>query len=105
MAPVELNKTQFASRVKKVYEGWNVRSLFLAVAMRLLACLNMGAHSVQSASQNDDYSSIADVDALLLLAGDPGAEDEPVRKGTSFQVRALHCLTAPSLTILITYYF
>ena len=70
-----------------------------------IACLYMGTHSVQRASQNDDYSSIADVDALLLLAGDPGAEDEPIRKGTSFQVCALHSLTASSLAILITYYF
>ncbi|KAH6918778.1 FACT complex subunit SPT16 [Coprinopsis sp. MPI-PUGE-AT-0042] len=61
MAPVELNKNQFSSRVKKVYEGWN------------------------SGSQNEDFSSIADVDALFLLAGDPAAEDEPVRKGTCFQ--------------------
>jgi hypothetical protein len=41
----------------------------------------------QAAQQNDEYSSIAEADALLLLAGDPAGEDEPVRKGTSFQVR------------------
>ncbi|EAU88389.2 FACT complex subunit SPT16 [Coprinopsis cinerea okayama7 len=59
--PVELNKATFAARVKKVYEGWN------------------------SASQNEEYSSIADVDGLFLLAGDPASEDEPTRKGTCFQ--------------------
>lgn len=30
--------------------------------------------------------SVANADALLLLSGDPAAEDEPVRKGTAFQV-------------------
>ncbi|KIL69574.1 hypothetical protein M378DRAFT_7423 [Amanita muscaria Koide BX008] len=58
---VELNKALFHARVKKVYDGW----------------LN--------ASKNDDYGSIADADALLLIAGDPAAEDEPMRKGTCFQ--------------------
>ena len=37
----------------------------------------------QKAGKNDEYSSIADVDAIFLAAG----EDEPVRKGTAFQVR------------------
>ena len=41
----------------------------------------------QNASKNEDYSSIADVDALFLVAGDPASEDEPMRKGTCFQVR------------------
>ncbi len=40
----------------------------------------------QNAAQDDDYSSIADVDALFLAAGDPAGEDEPMRKGTAFQV-------------------
>ncbi|KAF8636567.1 hypothetical protein AX17_003378 [Amanita inopinata Kibby_2008] len=58
---VELNKALFHARVKKIYDNW------------------IGA------SKNDDYSSIADVEALLLVAGDPAAEDEPMRKGTCFQ--------------------
>ena len=37
----------------------------------------------QKAGKNDEYSTIADVDAIFLAAG----EDEPVRKGTAFQVR------------------
>ncbi len=41
---------------------------------------------MKNAGKNDDYSSIADVDALLLPAGDPAGEDEPMRKGTAFQV-------------------
>jgi hypothetical protein len=36
----------------------------------------------QKAGKNDEYSAIADVDAIFLGAG----EDEPVRKGTAFQV-------------------
>jgi len=42
-------------------------------------------------SKNGDYGSIADVDALLLIAGDPAAEDEPMRKGTCFQVGLSSC--------------
>ncbi|KAI0928386.1 hypothetical protein AcW1_005644 [Taiwanofungus camphoratus] len=41
--------------------------------------------SWKDASNNNDYSSIADVDALFLSAGDPAREDEPIRKGTAFQ--------------------
>jgi hypothetical protein len=40
----------------------------------------------QNAQENEDYSSIADVDALLLVAGDPISEEEPMRKGSCFQV-------------------
>ncbi|RXW24869.1 hypothetical protein EST38_g943 [Candolleomyces aberdarensis] len=58
---VELNKTTYAARVKRIYEAWN------------------------NASKSEDYSSIADVDALFLVAGDPASEDEPMRKGTCFQ--------------------
>ncbi|KAF5391933.1 hypothetical protein D9757_001726 [Collybiopsis confluens] len=58
---VELNKSQFHSRVKRIYAGWN------------------------SAHSNDDYGSIANADALLLLAGDPAGEDEPMKRGTCFQ--------------------
>jgi FACT complex subunit SPT16 N-terminal lobe domain len=41
---------------------------------------------IQRAGKNDDYSAIADVDAIFLAAG----EDEPVRKGTAFQVLCPH---------------
>ncbi|KAK7440234.1 FACT complex subunit spt16 [Stygiomarasmius scandens] len=58
---VELNKTLFNSRVKRIYDAWN------------------------ESKNNEDYSSIADTDALLLLAGDPAPEDEPMRKGTCLQ--------------------
>ncbi|KAJ3824085.1 FACT complex subunit SPT16 [Lentinula raphanica] len=58
---VELNKSQFHSRVKRVYSVW------------------------ESASSDEDYASIADAEALLLLAGDPAGEDEPMKKGTCFQ--------------------
>lgn len=40
----------------------------------------------QIASNNDDYASIAEADALFLAAGDPAGEDDPIRKGTAFQV-------------------
>ncbi|KAK1232500.1 FACT complex subunit spt16 [Marasmius sp. AFHP31] len=62
---VELNKRLFNLRVKRIYDGWN------------------------SAKNDEDYSSIADVEALLLLAGDPAGEDEPMRKGTSMQLRKI----------------
>ncbi|THV07844.1 FACT complex subunit SPT16 [Dendrothele bispora CBS 962.96] len=58
---VELNKILFNSRVKRIYDAWN------------------------ESKNNEDYSSIADTDALLLLAGDPAAEDEPMKKGTCLQ--------------------
>lgn len=43
---------------------------------------------MQRAGKNDDYSSIADVDGIFIPAGDPAGEDEPVKKGAAFQVRA-----------------
>lgn len=46
---------------------------------------------VQDAKNNEDYESISDVDALLLVAGDPTADDEPMRKGSCFQVSICHC--------------
>ncbi|KIJ17069.1 hypothetical protein PAXINDRAFT_9925 [Paxillus involutus ATCC 200175] len=58
---VQINKTLINARLKSIYDGWN------------------------NASHNDDFGSIADSDALLLLSGDPAGEDEPVRKGTAFQ--------------------
>ncbi|KAI9509977.1 FACT complex subunit SPT16 [Russula earlei] len=54
---VELNWELINSRMKIVYDSWT------------------------KAGKNDDYSAIADVDAIFLAAG----EDEPVRKGTAFQ--------------------
>ncbi|KAG6379251.1 FACT complex subunit SPT16 [Boletus reticuloceps] len=58
---VQLNKTLINARLKSIYDGWN------------------------NATVNDDMGSIANADALLLLSGDPAAEDEPIRKGTAFQ--------------------
>jgi hypothetical protein len=46
---------------------------------------------VQSAGKNDDYGAFADCDALLVLAGDPAPEDEPIKKGVAFQVRQPFC--------------
>jgi hypothetical protein len=40
----------------------------------------------QNASKNDEFASIADADGLVVIAGDPAAEDEPMRKGTCLQV-------------------
>ncbi|KAJ7929292.1 FACT complex subunit SPT16 [Mycena leptocephala] len=59
---VKLNKSFWNSRVQRIYDGW------------------------RDAAQNEDYSSIAGADALLLFAGDPAPEDEPTRKGTSVQL-------------------
>lgn len=41
---------------------------------------------MKSAKNNDEYSSIAEVDAIFLPAGDPAGDDEPVRKRVAFQV-------------------
>ncbi|KAF8163125.1 FACT complex subunit SPT16 [Crassisporium funariophilum] len=61
MSETELNKASFAARVKRIYDCWT------------------------NAGDNEDYASIAGVDALLLIAGDPAADDEPMRKGSCFQ--------------------
>ncbi|KAN0124045.1 FACT complex subunit SPT16 [Russula decolorans] len=53
----ELNKELIYSRMKIIYDSWT------------------------KAGKNDEYSAIADADAIFLAAG----EDEPVRKGTAFQ--------------------
>ncbi|TFY82810.1 hypothetical protein EWM64_g1199 [Hericium alpestre] len=58
---VELNKDLFNARLKCILDSWS------------------------KANKNDDLSTIADVDALFLAAGDPSAEDEPIRKGVAFQ--------------------
>ena len=73
--------------------------------MYVLPCRHLGARfhvlllmllRPQNASKNDDYASISDADAVLLVAGDPAAEDEAMRKGTCFQVSlaaTAHCHT------------
>ncbi|KAF8965271.1 FACT complex subunit SPT16 [Flammula alnicola] len=61
MADTQLNKTVFAARVKRIFECW------------------------ATAKENEDYESISDADALLLVAGDPTSDDEPMRKGSCFQ--------------------
>ncbi|KAI9064261.1 FACT complex subunit SPT16 [Trametes sanguinea] len=61
MSKIELNGALFSKRLRLVYDAWN------------------------NAQKDDDYSSISEVDALLLLSGDHAAEDEPIRKGTAFQ--------------------
>lgn len=58
---VQLNKTLINTRLKTIYDSW------------------------KEASHNEEFGSIANSDALLLLSGDPVGEDEPVRKGTAFQ--------------------
>ncbi|KAK0483168.1 FACT complex subunit SPT16 [Armillaria novae-zelandiae] len=58
---VELNKAVFQARLQKIYNGWN------------------------NASPTNDYATVAECDALMLIAGDPAADDEPMRKGTCFQ--------------------
>lgn len=80
---VQLNKTLINARLKSIYDGWNVRMLFSLCAVHTLTFI---AVAFQNASHNDDLGSIANTEALLLLSGDPAAEDEPVRKGTAFQV-------------------
>ncbi|KAM5539042.1 hypothetical protein V8D89_007265 [Ganoderma adspersum] len=61
MSGIKLNSELFAKRLRGVYNSWN------------------------NAQKDEEYSSISDVDALLLIAGDPMGEDEPIRKGTAFQ--------------------
>ncbi|KAL1947960.1 hypothetical protein VTO73DRAFT_13684 [Trametes versicolor] len=61
MSKIELNAGLFSKRLRIVYDAWN------------------------NAQKEDEYSSITEVGALLLVAGDPAGEDEPIRKGTAFQ--------------------
>ncbi|KIM49314.1 hypothetical protein M413DRAFT_438502 [Hebeloma cylindrosporum] len=61
MADTQLNKSLFSSRVKRIYDSW------------------------ANAKEDEDYESINDVDALLLVAGDPTSDDDPMRKGSCFQ--------------------
>ncbi|KAH9842336.1 FACT complex subunit SPT16 [Rhodofomes roseus] len=58
---VQLNAPVFNRRLKQVLDAWN------------------------NASNESDYSTLADVDAIFLPAGDPNPEDEPIRKGVAFQ--------------------
>lgn len=80
---VQLNTTLINARIKNVYDGWNVRMLLALCTVHTLTFI---VTAFQNASLNDDLGSIANAEALLLLSGDPAAEDEPVRKGTAFQV-------------------
>jgi len=52
----------------------------------------------QNASKNEDYSTIANVDGLLLVAGDPASEDEPMKKGTCFQVCCISSCSSQAMT-------
>ncbi|KAH8108126.1 FACT complex subunit SPT16 [Cristinia sonorae] len=58
---VQLNVPLFNKRLRSVLDSW------------------------RGAAGDEDYSSIADVDALFVCAGDPVGEDEATRKGTAFQ--------------------
>jgi len=40
----------------------------------------------QNSHESDDYESISTADALFLVAGDPTSDEEPMRKGSCFQV-------------------
>ena len=80
MTDTVLNKVAFASRVRRVYDSWTVRTICFLIFWHILWL------DLQNARENEDYSSIADVDALLLVAGDPISEEEPMRKGSCFQV-------------------
>ncbi|TRM59387.1 FACT complex subunit-domain-containing protein [Schizophyllum amplum] len=57
--PVELNKKLFNSHLRRLLDAWN------------------------DANPNNEYSTIAGVDAILLMAGD--GEDDNFTKGMSFQ--------------------
>ncbi|KAF9792417.1 FACT complex subunit SPT16 [Thelephora terrestris] len=58
---VQLNKVLFNSRLERILTYW------------------------KSGSKDEDFGSVADCDALLLLAGDPASEEEPTKKGVAFQ--------------------
>jgi hypothetical protein len=80
---VQLNKDLFNSRLSGLLAAWKVFNFFAFCTHFFYQ-----PSTSQDASQNGDYDSIAQCDALFLCAGDPAAEDEPVPKGTAFQVRA-----------------
>ncbi len=83
-----MNVPLFNQRLGQVITSWIVS--FSIITLYPNPTLNESYF--QNATKDDDYSSIADVDALLLTAGDPVGEDEPIRKGTAFQV----CRTSSS---------
>jgi hypothetical protein len=71
----ELNRELIHSRMKIIYDSWAVCPTSSSLPQQLTGFY-------QKAGKNDEYGAIADVDAMFLAAG----EDEPVRKGTAFQV-------------------
>jgi len=77
---VQLNKDLFNSRLERVLTSWKVFTTCRVSAQPQLI-------SRKSGSKDEDFSSVADCDGLLLLAGDPAGEDEPTKKGVAFQVR------------------
>lgn len=79
---VQLNAPLFNKRLKHVIAAWNV----CAIPRTAMAAPFADASLFKGAKNDDDYSSIADVDSLFLPAGDPAGEDEPIRKGIAFQV-------------------
>jgi hypothetical protein len=82
---VELNRTLFNARLRSLIDSWSVcDSDNLYVQSQ-----DPDMFVVQSAGKNDDYATVADCDALLILAGDPAAEDEVPKKSTAFQVCTL----------------
>jgi hypothetical protein len=82
---VQLNKELFNSRLAKIYNSWKViRSLRIFSLPPIHANIRF-----QNASEDVDYSSISSCDALFLCAGDPAGEDEPIPKGTAFQVSVI----------------
>ncbi|KAI0797833.1 FACT complex subunit SPT16 [Abortiporus biennis] len=58
---VQLNVQLFNKRLAKLLQTWN------------------------NASNDEDFTSISDVDAILLSSGDPSGDEEPIRKGTALQ--------------------
>ncbi|KAF8526838.1 FACT complex subunit SPT16 [Hysterangium stoloniferum] len=74
---VELNTKLFSERVGLIRDAWT------------------------SAKNKEAYEALGDVDAILLVAGDPAGEEEPVRKTTAFQTWLLG-YEFPSTLLLFT---
>ena len=85
MSSIKLNGELFSKRLRIVYNSWNVSVLHVVPSQCLIDHV-LCALGRQNAQKEEEYSSIADVDALLLAAGDPAAEDDAIKKGTAFQV-------------------
>ena len=79
--PHQRSSKEHLRRLERAYVVGVVRSAYPNVRRRRF----------QNASVNDDLGSIANAEALLLLSGDPASEDDPVRKGTAFQVSRTCC--------------